>query len=54
MRALGSKESARVILDGWLCPHNFFRPHSGLGGKTPADVAGATTTFKSWKDVILS
>ncbi|MDP3062894.1 MAG: DDE-type integrase/transposase/recombinase [Chloroflexota bacterium] len=54
MRALGNKRSAGVIMDGWLVHYNFFRPHSGLGSKTPAEVAGARTPFRSWKDVILS
>ena len=52
IRALADKKSARTILDGWLVHYNFFRPHSALGGKTPAEAAGAQTPYRSWKDVV--
>jgi len=52
MRALWNKRTARLALDGWLVHYNFFRPHSGLGGKTPAEAAGAEVPYRSWKDVV--
>lgn len=54
MRSLWRKGTARIIMDGWLAHYNFFRPHQTLGGKTPAEAAGADTPFKSWKDVVKS
>lgn len=54
MRALANRESARLAMNGWLCHYNFFRPHPGLGDKTPAEAAGATDIpFKGWKDVVM-
>ena len=52
MRALADKETAKIILDGWLVHYNFFRPNSGIDGKTPAEAAGMKVPFKSWKDVV--
>lgn len=52
MRALANKSSARLIISGWRIHYNFFRPHMGLGGKTPAQVAGAMASFKSWADIV--
>jgi transposase-like protein len=52
MRGLHSKESARLVMDGWLVHYNFFRPHESLKGRTPAEVAGVEAPFKSWADVV--
>ena len=52
MRGLHSKESARLVTDGWLIHYNFFRPHQSLKGRTPAEVAGVEAPFKSWADVV--
>ena len=38
MRSLKREDSP--ILDGYQIFHNHMRPHMGLGGKTPAEVAG--------------
>ena len=46
------KGTARIAMDGWLVHYNFFRPHSALKGKTPAEAAGAISLFKSWRDVV--
>ncbi|MBI2856472.1 MAG: IS1/IS6 family transposase [Chloroflexi bacterium] len=54
MRALANRESARLVMEGWLVHYNFFRPHSGLGGKTPAEAAGVKSApFKTWADVVV-
>ncbi len=52
MRGLHSKESARLVMDGWLVHYNFFRPHESLKGKTPGEAAGAEIPFTSWQDVV--
>lgn len=39
MRGMQNKETAKLIMDGWLVNYNFFRPHEALGGKTPAQAA---------------
>lgn len=54
MRDLKSRESALLIMDGWLIHYNFFRPHMSLKGKTPAEAAGIQSVIKSWKDVVKS
>lgn len=52
MRSFLRRGTAKIVTDGWLCHYNFFRPHSALKGKTPAEVAGADTPFKNWTDVV--
>ena len=34
--------------------YNYLRPHMGIGGKTPAEVAGVDYPYKSWRDVVNS
>lgn len=52
MRSFLVRGTARKVLDGWLVHYNFFRPHLSLGGKTPAEAAGAISPFKNWEDVV--
>lgn len=52
MRGMASMETAKLITDGWLVHYNFFRPHLGLNGRTPAQVAGVEAPFTSWRDVV--
>jgi len=51
MRGLHTLKSARRFLDGWLVHYNFFRPHTSLQDRTPAQVAGIRFPFRNWKDV---
>ncbi len=53
MRGLKSKESARLIMGGWLVHYNFFRPHESLKGKTPGQAAGVGFPFTNWKDLVM-
>jgi len=53
MRGMQNRETARLIMDGWLVHYNFFRPHEALANKTPGEVAKATFPYKSWKEVLL-
>jgi hypothetical protein len=52
MRSFLREGTSRIITDGWLVHYNFFRPHTALDGKTPAEAASAETPFKSWADVV--
>jgi transposase-like protein len=52
MRGLTNKETAKLIMDGWGIHYNFFRPHQGLKGRTPAEAAKADTPHKSWADIV--
>jgi len=52
MRGLKSIETAQLFLDGWLIHYNFFRPHSSLKGRTPAEVARIEFPYKSWSDIV--
>lgn len=36
----GVKKTDSIVLKGIQQYHNYFRPHEGLAGKTPADIAG--------------
>lgn len=52
MRGLKRRDTAKLFTDGWLVHYNFFRPHSALGDKTPAQKAGIRFPFKNWLDVV--
>ncbi len=52
MRGLKTRQSAKLITDGWLVHYNFFRGHEGLGGKTPAQKAGIKFPYRDWLDVV--
>lgn len=52
MRGLKNVESAIEFTDGWLVHYNFFRPHSAIGDKTPAESAGLQSQYKNWADVV--
>ena len=52
MRSFFRRGTAKTVMDGWLVHYNFFRPHSAVGNKTPAEAAGADAPFKSWADVV--
>ncbi|TRZ96868.1 MAG: IS1/IS6 family transposase [Dehalococcoidia bacterium] len=54
LRSFMRKGTVRIFTDGWLVHYNFFRPHPAVGGKTPAEAAGADAPYKSWKDVVKS
>ena len=49
---LGSARTAALVLKGWTVHYNYFRPHPGFGGRTPAAVAGVRGRFESWADVV--
>jgi len=51
-RSFFGKRSATTVLAGWLVHYNYFRPHSSLNGKTPAEAAGVQSPFKNWGDVV--
>lgn len=51
LRAMKTRESGQNYLDGWAADYNFFRPHLGLKGHTPAAVAGARIPYRNWNDV---
>jgi len=52
MRSFMRRDTSKIITDGWLAHYNFFRPHPSVGGKTPAQAAGAKAPYTSWKDVV--
>ena len=52
MRGMSNRDTSKLIMDGWAIHYNFFRPHQGLKGKTPSEVAGIDTPYKSWADVV--
>jgi len=40
-----NRETAQLIMDGWLIDYDLFRPREILRGRTPAEVAGIRFTF---------
>ena len=50
-RGMQTRETAQNFIDGWAIDYNYFRPHSALGGKTPAEAAELERPFKNWHDV---
>ncbi|MDE1725616.1 MAG: hypothetical protein KGH76_06960, partial [Thaumarchaeota archaeon] len=49
----GLKRDDSSIIDGYRIYHNFVRPHQGLDGKTPADIASITVEGQNkWLTII--
>ena len=44
--------SLYIYINGWVITRNLFTYSEGLGGRTPAQVAGVTAPFASWADVV--
>ena len=51
LRGLSSMESGQSYLDGWLVNYNLFRPHEGIGNRTPAEALGIEPPFQNWCEV---
>ncbi|MXZ92499.1 MAG: IS6 family transposase [Chloroflexi bacterium] len=51
LRSMKKRETGQNYIDGLVLHYNYFRPHMGLGDKTPAVTAGADAPFKSWTDI---
>jgi len=54
MRGMDKSETYQLILEGFIFYYNFLRPHEGLNGKTPAEMAGITFPYRNWFDIIKS
>lgn len=54
MRGMDRNSNFQVILEGFVFYYNYLRPHMGIGGKTPAEKAGAGYPYKNWGDVVNS
>lgn len=52
MRDLRDKNTLKRFTDGWLVHYNFYKPHSALNGKSPAEAAGLTYENHNWADVV--
>lgn len=52
MRGLDDIETAQTMMDGMRIYYNFLRPHSALGGKTPAQKANIETDKAKWMSLI--
>ncbi len=52
MRGLKDINSAMQFVDGWTIHYNYFRPHIGLKGKTPAEVSGLKLPCRNWGELI--
>ncbi len=52
-RGMDQSERTETMLDGWFVYYNFLRPHTSLGGKTPAEVAGIKLDLTNrWESLI--
>jgi transposase InsO family protein len=52
-RGMDQIDKTETMLDGWCVYYNFLRPHSALGGKTPAEVAGIKLDLPNrWESLI--
>ncbi len=52
MRDLKEKNSARIVLDGYVTHYNFFMEHQYLEGLTPAVAGGIGGDLHNWGDMI--
>lgn len=52
-RGMDQMDKTGAMLDGWFVYYNFLRPHSSLGGKTPAQAAGIELNLENrWESLI--
>jgi len=52
-RGMNDEAKTEAMLDGWFVFYNFLRPHSSLGGKTRAEVAGIKLDLTNrWESLI--
>ncbi len=51
MRGMETPNTAAIVMDGFMLHYNHMKPHHGLGGKTPAEVAGLEFRFRNWVEV---
>jgi len=51
MRGLKNIQSALDFMDGFYVHYNYLRPHTFLGDKTPAEVAGIDYPYQNWADI---
>jgi len=54
MRGMDRNSNFQLILDGFVFYYNYLRPHMGIGGRTPAEVAKVDYPYESWGDVVRS
>jgi len=54
MRGMHNKQTALLIMDGWLVNYNYFRPHESLGNVPPAIAAKSDYPYKNWRDVVMN
>jgi len=54
MRGMHNKQTAMLIMDGWLVNYNYFRPHEAVGNMPPAVAAKSDYPYKSWKDIVMA
>lgn len=52
MRGMANRETAKLVMGGWLVHYNYLRPHMGLFKKTPAQAAKIKAPFRNWADVV--
>ncbi len=53
MRGLETTKTARLMIDGYMLYYNHMRPHTALGGKTPAVAAKLPVHLRDWNDVAM-
>ena len=51
LRGLKSRDTGQEYIDGLVVHYNYFRPHTALDGKRPAEAGGAVIPFEGWRDV---
>lgn len=52
MRDLRDKGTLKRFTDGWLVHYNFYRLHTALKGKAPAEAAGLEYETHNWADLV--
>lgn len=51
MRGMETMKTAALVMDGFRLHYNHMRPHSGIKGKTPAEMVGLPFVFQNWVEV---
>ena len=51
LRGLQARDTGQTYIDGLVLHYNYFRPHGGIGGKSPVRAAGVDIPFDNWTDI---
>lgn len=52
IRRMKNRDTAKLIMEGWLVHYNFFCPNKELNNRTPGETAKSDFPYRSWFELI--